>query len=224
MKNYENIKIAIIGANGKMGSMAVEVVNNLPNCAIVAKVLRGEDLDSVLKKVCPDIAIDFTDNTSVLANSRIIIANNVRPLIGTSGLCASEIEELAKRCKDQSLGGVIIPNFSLGVALVNKFALEMNKYFTDFSIIEFHHAKKKDKPSGTARYIANMLDQNEDEIASIRSDGFLAKLQLYANNEYERITIDHESFDRKSFIKGIEISIAKILQLNELVVGLENLI
>lgn len=218
------IKVAIVGANGKMGQLACESIASMSGYAIVTKVGSSDDLDSVLKQTKPDIAIELTSNLSVLKNTQIIIQNGVRPVVGSSGLLANQVDELAKLCKAQGLGGLIIPNFSLGIACVNKLASTLKEHFADFSVVEFHHTKKKDKPSGTARYMTQMLGVDESEIASIRSDGFLAKLQVYANSPHERIIIDHESFDRNSFHAGICLSIKKVTELTELVVGLENML
>lgn len=218
------IKVAIVGANGKMGIIATDVVNQLPGYKIVAKVGRTDDLDKILKLTNPDIAIELTSNISVLKNTQIIIKNKVRPIVGSSGLTSIEMQNLAMECDEIKLGGLILPNFSLGVACLNKIAGTLKDHFSDFSILEYHHRAKKDKPSGTARHMAQLLDVKEDEIASIRSDGFIAKLQLYANSPFERIMLDHESFDRKSFAPGIILSLKKIMELKQLIIGLENII
>lgn len=217
-------KIVIIGANGKMGKLAEETINQMVNFSIVAKITRGNNLSEVLKSFKPDIAIDLTSYTCVRENALTIIKNGVRPVIGTSGLLENEIEELQVCCQEQQLGGLFIPNFSVGMACINKLLRELKPYFSDFSIVEFHHAQKQDKPSGTARYTANMLGIDEKHIASIRTNGFLAKQQVYINSENERIIIDQESFSRNSFMQGIQLSITKVLQLNQFIVGLENIL
>lgn len=218
------IKIAIIGYKGKMGTLATELMSKQDNYTVVAKIGSSDNLDGILKNTQPDIAIELTSNKSVLENSQIIIDNHIRPVIGSSGLNQNEIDLLMAKCKMRNLGGLILPNFSLGVACLNKTALSLKEYFNDFSILEYHHRAKKDKPSGTARHIAHLLGNSEEEIAAIRSDGFVAKLQLYVNTPYERIMLDHESFDRKSFEPGILLSVIKVMELKELVVGLENII
>lgn len=218
------IKVAIIGAGGKMGQIAEKALSMLSTHTVVAKVGREDNLELVLQKTAPDIAIELTSHVSVLANTQTIIKNNVHPVIGSSGLLAAQIEELKILCHKKALGGLIMPNFSLGMAFMNKVARELEPYFDDFSIIEFHHRQKKDKPSGTAGYTAGILSVPEVEIASIRSNGFLAKQQLYINSLDERIIIDHESFNRDSFIPGIQLSLKMVMDLRELVVGLENIL
>lgn len=219
-----NKKIAVIGYQGKMGDLTCKLLENEDGYEVVAKIGRNDDLDQILKKTKPDIALDFTSHLSVFTNIQIIIENGVRPLIGSSGLSLDQIQVLQKKCAQKELGGLIIPNFSLGIAVLNKMAMILENNFDEFSVIEYHHSAKKDKPSGTARHMANLLNIPEDEIASVRGDGFVAKLQVYANTPYERLILDHESFDRKSFVPGIMLSLNQIMQLNHMVVGLENIL
>ncbi len=218
------IKIAIIGSNGKMGQLANQVVESMPNCSIVARISRHDDLNAVLKSAKPDVAIELTSHESVFANAHIIISHKVYPIIGSSGLKPADIETLSLLCANNKIGGIIAPNFSLGMALISKMAKNLKQYYDEFSIVEFHHAAKKDKPSGTARYTSQLLGLDEKDICSIRSDGFVAKQQLYVSSPGERILIDHENFDRSSFSKGISLCVNKVLSLDNLVVGLENIL
>jgi 4-hydroxy-tetrahydrodipicolinate reductase len=220
----KTIKAAIIGSNGKMGQLANQVTQSMPNCSIVAQITRHDDLDAVLKLTKPDIAIELTSHESVFHNTQTIITNRVFPIIGSSGLKHEDIETLSLLCSDHKIGGIIAPNFSLGMALISKMAKELKQYYDEFSIIEFHHAAKKDKPSGTARYTSQLLGTNEQDICSVRSNGFVSKQQLYVSSPGERILIDHENFDRNSFAKGISLCINKVLSLDSLVVGLENIL
>ncbi|MBI1274062.1 MAG: hypothetical protein GC131_08270 [Alphaproteobacteria bacterium] len=217
-------KIAIIGARGKMGQLATEAVGGMAGCSVVASVGRGDDLQKVLAATKPDIAIEVSSHLSVKENSLAIIKAGVRPIIGASGLVQSDIEELAALCSEKKLGGVVAPNFSVGMACFNKLARDLGRYFKDISIVEYHHAGKKDKPSGTARYTAGIAGLDPAAIASVRGDGFLAKQQLYASTPDERIVIDHESFSRRSFIAGIVLCAEKAMKLDRLVVGMEHLL
>lgn len=219
------MKIVLIGAHGKMGRLCLSLLNaSAESYAIVGQVTRNDDLAAILKANQPDIAIDFTDCKSVFTNSNIIIECGVRPLIGTSGLSIEQTKYLAQKMAALNLGGMIIPNFSLSIALINKFLQNSKQYFSEFSILEAHHRQKKDKPSATARHAAHLVNLAEEEIASIRSDAYLAKLEVVAHNPFERLTITHESFDRQNFSAGIKLSLGKIMQLNLLIIGLENLL
>ncbi|HEX5797680.1 MAG TPA: dihydrodipicolinate reductase C-terminal domain-containing protein [Candidatus Saccharimonadales bacterium] len=219
------IKVVVVGAKGRMGQIAVEVMNAAEGFEVVGEVDKDEDLDAILKQTTPDIAIEFSGSEAVKENSWTIVNNSVRPVIGSSGLSQAEIEELEKFCKEKGLGGILVPNFSLGMALSNKFAKELSRYFKDISIIEFHHTKKQDKPSGTARNTAQAVGIDESLIASVRSGAFVAKQQMFFARDGERVVIDHETFNRKdSFGGGILLSCQKVMGLSELVVGLEKIL
>nr|MBI1231931.1 hypothetical protein [Cytophagales bacterium] len=224
MREKMTYKIVIIGASGRMGQTAEEALGASENFNIVGRVGRQDDLEEILKETKPDVAIELTDHTSVLSNSQTIIKHGVRPVIGASGLKQDDIEQLAKDCKVQDIGGAVIPNFSIASAIANSMVGRLSQYFDDISIVEFHHAAKKDKPSGTARYVAEISGIPEKEIASIRSDGYLAKQQVYISGVGERLVIDHESFNRDSFKKGILIVCEKVMEFDELKLGLESII
>ena len=214
----------VIGANGKMGRIAIESIKTMNNFSVVSEIKREHDLDAALKEIQPDIALELTDHKNVKKNSWTIIKNNVRPIIGASGLSKDEIKEIEDYCNKNKLGGIVAPNFSLGIALITKIIKEIPLYFSDISVVEYHHSEKKDKPSGTARHTAELCKIDESAIASVRSNGFLAKQQIFISGTGERIIIDHESFNRSSFTKGIQLSCEKVLDFKTLKIGLENIV
>ena len=216
--------IVLIGANGKMGQIAKAAIENMPEFSIVHCAVRGENLAKILKSTKPDIALDLSNHESVTQNAWTIVEHNIKPLIGASGMSKEDIEKLKQICEQKKLGGLVVPNFSLAFAFINDMSKLLAKYYDDVSIVEYHHAEKKDKPSGTARNTAQILGLREDQIASVRAKGFLAKQQIYFQSDSERIIIDHESFSRKSFVKGIQLSVEKIMKLNSLYVGLESIL
>jgi 4-hydroxy-tetrahydrodipicolinate reductase len=218
------MKVAIIGAKGKMGILADEALSAMSSVKEIIRVYSGDDLNHVLESTKPDIAIELTSHLSVERNAWSILNNGVKPLIGASGLTKAQIEALVRSCAERNLGGLVVPNFSLGVAYMTKMTALMSRHFKDISIVEFHHAQKKDKPSGTASYTANLVGIAPETIASIRSPGFLAKQQVYINTEHERLIIDHESFSRQSFAQGIQLSVEALSKLSHMVVGLENIL
>ncbi len=218
------MKVAIIGAKGKMGVLADEALSAMPSVEEIIRVYSSDDLNRVLQNTRPDIAIELTSHLSVERNVKAIVNNGVKPLVGASGLTKAQIDDLCRHCAEHKLGGLIIPNFSLGVAYMTKLTAMMSRHFKDISIVEFHHAQKKDKPSGTASHTANLVGIAPETIASIRSPGFLAKQQVYINTEHERLIIDHESFSRQSFVQGIQLSIEVLSELSHMIVGLENIL
>ena len=219
MKKY---RVALIGSNGKMGKICLEEINNHKNLEIVAKINRDDDLDKVLSETNPDLAIEFTSSKSVYNNVKIILKHKIKTIVGTSGLLSNQIDEISNICKLDKIGTLIIPNFSLGMALITKISYDFSKYYKDTFIVEYHHTKKVDSISGTATHCSKIL--NTTNILSIRSDNFVAKHQINIAGDGERIILDHETFDRQSFKKGLGITLEKVFDLDHLIVGLENIL
>lgn len=207
------MKVAIIGAKGKMGAIATNVAIKL-GYSVVA-VERHHNLSEIIKNESPDFAIEFSGER-VKENCRTLLKRGVPTIIGSSGLSEADIEEFRQIC-EAKVGCIVAPNFSLGMMLCMRAVENMRPYFPHASIIEFHHSKKKDKPSGTAKFLAQRIGVEEKEIASVRSDAFMAKQQVYLGKEGERVVVDHESFSRDSFSGGIEIAYKKILAQKALV-------
>ena len=130
----QEIRVAIIGHKGKMGALSLAVVNQMTGYKLVASIGREDNLANALQESRADVAIELTSNESVLKNTRTIIENKVRPLIGSSGLTHEEMVLFREECSKSSLGGLIIPNFSIGIACINRAALMLKEHFTDFSI------------------------------------------------------------------------------------------
>lgn len=194
-----------------------------------------------------DIWVDFTIPAAVYDNVRFAVEHGFAPVVGTTGLTDEQEAELIKESKDRQLGGLIAPNFGMSAVLLMKFAKEAAKYFPDVEIIEMHHADKKDAPSGTALSTAKLIDQvrpthesSPDEVStldnvrggdyhgikihSVRLPGYIAHEQVLFGGAGEALTIRQDSFDRQSFMSGVKVALDKVLDLNQLVVGLENIL
>lgn len=194
-----------------------------------------------------DIWIDFTTPNAVYENVKYAITHHISPVVGTTGLTDQQESELIELSKKEKVGGLIAPNFGMSAVLLMKFAKEAAKYFPDVEIIEMHHADKKDAPSGTALATAKMIAENRPEhqsspdevetlknvrggdyqgikIHSVRLPGYVAHEQVLFGGEGEALTIRQDSFDRQSFMTGVKVALEKIDTLNELVVGLENIL
>lgn len=190
-----------------------------------------------------DIWIDFTTPHSVYANTKFALEHNIHPVIGTSGLTDPQIEELKTIAAKNNIGGIIVPNFGLSAVLLMKFSQEAAKYFPDVEVIEMHHADKLDAPSGTAIKTAELIaksrqqesiNQDDDparganyygvKVHSVRLPGYVAHEQVLFGGPGEALTIRQDSFDRESFMQGVKVAIEQVLNLSELVVGLENVL
>ena len=194
-----------------------------------------------------DIWIDFTTPKAVYDNVKFALEHHVSPVVGTTGMSDEQEAELIKISQKEKVGGLIAPNFGMSDVLLMKFAKEAAKYFPDAEIIEMHHADKKDAPSGTALATAKMIAKNRPEhetapdevetlenvrggdyqgikIHSVRLPGYIAHEQVLFGGPGEALTIRQDSFDRESFMGGVKVALEKVDQLDELVVGLENIL
>ena len=194
-----------------------------------------------------DIWLDFTVPAAVYENVRFALDHGMAPVVGTTGLTDEQEAQLVAESKKKHLGGVIAPNFGMSAVLLMKFAREAAKYFPDVEIIEMHHADKKDAPSGTALSTAKLIDQvrpkhesSPDEVTtldhvrggdyygikvhSVRLPGYVAHEQVLFGGAGEALTLRQDSFDRQSFMSGVKVALEKVLDLDELVIGLENIL
>lgn len=193
-----------------------------------------------------DVWIDFTIPAAAFENAKFAIEHGIHPVVGTSGMSDDQVSELQKLAADKGVGGIIAPNFGLSAVLLMKFAKEAAKYMPDVEIIEMHHADKLDAPSGTALSTAKMIDEvrgnhptpksdetlsgvrggdyNGIKIHSVRLPGYIAHEQVLFGGKGEALTIRQDSFDRGSFMSGVEIAVPAAAKATKLIVGLENIL
>lgn len=242
------IRILINGASGKMGQPAVRTLLNHPEFILVGQTGRQHNLAAEIKSTQAQVVLDLTNAETVLKNTETIIEAGARPVIGTSGLIADQIKKLQARCNQLKLGGIIAPNFSISAVLMMKHAQEMAKYFSHIEIIEMHHDKKQDSPSGTAIHTADMLAatriptentrqltketvpgargavHQDIHIHSVRLPGLVAHQQIIFGSAGETLTIRHDTIDRECFMPGIVLACKKVMELDHLVSGLEHVL
>lgn len=242
------IPVLINGAHGKMGQITAKTLACHADFSLVKQTGRSDDLVNEIKKSGAKIVIDFTNAHSVYDNTKAIIESGAHPIIGTSGLTKEQIQELQKQCAELRRGGIIAPNFSLGAVLMMKYAQEVAKYFPQVEIIEMHHDGKLDSPSGTAVRTAEMIAATRKEhitaqktlretlpgargasyqnisIHAIRLPGLVAHQQILFGGLGETLSIKHDSIDRQCFMPGVVLACKKVMELNELVIGLEHIL
>jgi 4-hydroxy-tetrahydrodipicolinate reductase len=258
-------KIAMFGICGKMGiSMTRELIKekDMDICAGFDMSRVGEDIGSLLgqgrtgKKVSgnlseilalkPDLIVDFTNAQTAFKTAKWALENNIDLIIGATGLSKEELKDI-ESAAGKSMGKVfVIPNFSIGAVVMIKVSGMIAKYFDNCEIIELHHDKKKDAPSGTsiftAENIANhkifsdvRLKDGETEILessrgaftdgihvhSVRMPGYLAHQEVIFGTVGQTLTIRHDSVDRLSFYPGLLLAIKKIESLSNYTYGLD---
>lgn len=241
------IRVLINGAKGRMGQEAVQAVSADPELELVGQTDLGDDLSAELKRTEAQVAVDFTTAEVAFHNTRLILDSGVRPVIGTSGLLPEQVSALQARCSELGLGGVIAPNFAIGAVLMMKFSAEAARYLPHVEILEIHHDRKADAPSGTAVKTADLISRarqttppplEERElyegargasvqgipVHSVRLPGFVAHQEVIFGGKSESLTLRHDSLHRESFMPGVCLACKKAPALQELVYGLEHVL
>lgn len=253
-----NIRIIVAGAFGKMGNETCNMIEEEERFQLVAIVdpkmrQRGNapvfpNVSEALQQVEADVFVDFTTPSVVYEHVTTAIQFGVRPVIGTTGLNNDQIAVIQSLCEEKEIGAIIAPNFSVGAILMMKFAQMAANYFPHVEIIEYHHEKKIDAPSGTAIKTADLIQQtlsndmgnkmsNSEtlsrarganyegiQIHSVRLPGLLAHQEVIFGGDGQLLTIRHDTLHRSSFMPGVKFAIFEVMKLKELVYGLEQLI
>ncbi|MFA6431786.1 MAG: 4-hydroxy-tetrahydrodipicolinate reductase [Candidatus Margulisiibacteriota bacterium] len=220
------IKVIVNGAKGKMGDETVKAVGKEPELELIAALDAGDDLAGKIISSKADVVVDFTHPGSVLANIKIILASKAHAVIGTTGLAADDLKIIESLCKANNVNCLVAPNFAIGAVLMMQFAKEASKYMKDVEIIEFHHAQKVDKPSGTAIKTAQMIKEvtkTDVPTHSVRLPGLVAHQEVIFGGLGQTLTIRHDTINREAFMPGVIMAIKKIGGANGFVYGLENL-
>ncbi|RSJ20416.1 4-hydroxy-tetrahydrodipicolinate reductase [Streptococcus intermedius] len=195
-----------------------------------------------------DVWVDFTTPKVAYEHTRFALEHDFAPVVGTTGFTSDEIEELIELSRKRELGGLIAPNFAVGAVLLMQFAAQAAKYFPNVEIIELHHDQKKDAPSGTAIKTAELINKvrpqkpqgamDEKEVLpgargaeldgmrihAVRLPGLVAHQEVIFGGQGEGLTLRHDSYDRQSFMTGVNLGIKEVVNKKELVYGLEYLL
>jgi len=261
-----HIKIVINGALGKMGRQVIKAVLSKPELDIVGAVEEkvtqqylplletselipfSSDLDSLLESHKADVVVDFTNATAAMAAVRIATKRKVNMVIGTTGLSEENLREIERLCQANNVGVMVAPNFSLGAVLLMHLSKIAAKFLDYAEIIEMHHAKKIDAPSGTAIATAKaMLEargkpfiypKTEKEaisntrggqiegiaIHSLRLPGFMAGQEVILGGLGETLSLRSETISRESYMPGVCLAIKEMTKHKGLVYGLDTLL
>ncbi len=227
-----------------MGNLTCTTLREQADLQLVGELERKDLLAERLAELRPDVVVDFTEPGCVFKNSLIIVEAGIRLVIGTSGLLAEEVEELARRCLERQIGGVIAPNFALGAVLMMRFADEAARHLETAEIIEAHHPRKLDVPSGTAlstagriarrtggislggvpRSPARGMDIQGIPVHSIRLSGLVAEQEVLFGGTGETLSIVHRIYGREAFMPGVLLACRRVMALQRLVVGLDEIL
>lgn len=252
------IKVLVSGALGRMGRTVVSAVKSDAELELVGAVdiFEGEvegvkvetDLSAALKKYNPEVMVDFTRPDSVFKNVMTAIENKVSPVVGTTGLSDEQKNKIREAAEKFDTPVFIAPNFAIGAVLMMLLSQKVAKYMPDVEIIELHHDKKLDAPSGTAELTAKMISEvrpshkqgHPDEkerlehvrgadfdgikIHSVRLPGYVAHQEVIFGGLGQTLTIRHDSTGRDSFMPGVILACKKVRSLKGLTVGLDKIL
>ncbi|MEK9703148.1 MAG: 4-hydroxy-tetrahydrodipicolinate reductase [Deltaproteobacteria bacterium] len=244
----KNIRVLVNGAKGRMGQEVVKAVTAAADLELVDQTDLGDDLIARIKASQAQAVVDFTTAAVAFENTRKILEAGVHPVVGTSGLLAEQVAELQQMAKDKDIGGLIAPNFAIGAVLLMKYAQDAAKYLPDVEVIELHHNRKADAPSGTAVKTAQLIAEARQEIPkalveekelfegargsevhgvrvhSLRLPGLVAHQEVIFGGTGETLTIRHDSIHRESFMPGVCLACRKVIGTQQLFYGLEHLL
>jgi 4-hydroxy-tetrahydrodipicolinate reductase len=234
-----------------MGSEVCRAVDGAEDLDLVAMVDVGDWLFNV-SDAGAQVVVDFTTPDTVMDNIRWCIDQGISAVIGTSGFDAERIATVREWLDgaDNGVGVLIAPNFAIGGVLMMQFAAKAARFFDSVEIIEMHHPKKLDAPSGTARRTAEMIaearaaaqlgempDATTSEyddargarvegipVHSVRLQGMVAHQEVLLGTQGEALTIRHDSFDRASFMPGVLLAVRSVLSRPGLTLGLDPLL
>ena len=243
----EQLAVAVLGANGRMGAEAVKAVEAAADLKLVAALGRNDSLDALVDAGAR-IVVDLTVPESTEANVRFAVEHGMHAVVGTTGWDAERLGRLQELLNGRSGVGVLIaPNFALGSVLASAFAAKASRYFESVEIVELHHPEKVDAPSGTAVRTAQLVAAEREaaglpaspdattselpgargcdvggvRVHSVRLRGLVAHQEVLLGGPGEQLTIRHDSFDRASFMPGVLLGVRNIASRPGLTVGLD---
>lgn len=241
------IRVAIIGARGRMGSQAVSAVGNAEDMEVVAQIGRGDSLEAMVDAGATHM-VDLSVPSATADNVAFAIEHGIHAVVGATGWDEERLASVRKQLEAKPDVGVLIaPNFALGAVLAAQFAAQAAPYFESVEVIEMHHPDKVDAPSGTADRTARMIAEARAEagtapspdatetdpdgsrgavidgvnVHAVRLRGLVAHQEVLLGSVGEMLTIRHDSFDRVSFMSGVLLGLRTVAQRPGLTHGLE---
>lgn len=236
------LRVAVIGEAGRMGRATCEAVTADPGLELVARVGSADSLDAVLDAGA-DVAVEFTTPATVKANTTWLLGRGVHVVVGATGLSEEDVAALREATGPAHC--LVAPNFAIGAVLAMRFAREAAAHFDHAEIIELHHDRKVDAPSGTALRTARGIAEAREHVAglpgprgepargqvvdgvpvhSVRLPGLVAHHEIIFGGDGQTLSIRHDSIDRSSFMPGVLLAVKRIPSLPGLTEGLEALL
>ena len=239
------MKVVVAGALGRMGGEVCRAVDAADDLVLVGgfdRVRSGEDLARVLgltkpsgklyddvtdlyDATTPDVVVDFTVYPVTVDVAREAVERRISPVVGATGWTDEEIVNFESMCDEYAVGAAIVPNFAIGAVLAMRFSEIAARFFPTAEIVEFHHDRKLDAPSGTAKLTAKRIAAASGRasvpIHSVRLRGLVAHQESLFGGDGETLTIRHDSLDRASFMAGVLLVVRNVRNQTKLTIGLD---
>lgn len=242
------LRVAVLGAKGRIGSEAVTAIEAADDLELVASLGRGDRLET-LADAGAQAVVELTTPASVMGNLDFCVRHGIHAVVGTTGWTDERLAQLTTWLAGSPGTGVLIaPNFSIGAVLTMKFAEQAARWFESVEVVELHHPNKADAPSGTATRTAQLIaaarakagsapqpdatttaldgargaDVDGVPVHAIRLRGLLAHQEVLLGGEGETLTIRHDSLHHSSFMPGILLGVRRVVTTPGLTFGLEN--
>ncbi|WP_431041866.1 4-hydroxy-tetrahydrodipicolinate reductase [Streptomyces sp. P1-3] len=242
------LRVAVIGAKGRIGSEAVRAVEAAEDMELVAALGRGDKLETLVEAGA-QVAVELTDPGAVMGNLDFLVRHGIHGVIGTTGWTDDRLAQLrAWLAAAPEVGVLIAPNFSIGAVLTMRFAQQAARFFESVEVIELHHPDKADAPSGTATRTAQLIaaaraeagcapqpdatvtaldgargaDVDGVPVHSVRLRGLLAHQEVLLGDPGETLTIRHDSTHHSCFMPGILLGVRRVVSTPGLTFGLEH--
>jgi 4-hydroxy-tetrahydrodipicolinate reductase len=219
------IRVVASGAAGRMGQAVCEAVEGAEDMTLVkADPALGVELGDVLGDA--DVVVDFTTPDTALANVRTCLEVGVHVVVGTTGF---DLDAARAAAESSSANCFIAPNFAIGAVLLMEAAQLAARHMPECEIVELHHDRKLDAPSGTAKRTAELIEAAggnvHEPIHSVRLPGLVAHQEVIFGGEGQTLSIRHDSIDRRSFMPGVLLAVRRVADLpDRFTVGLEKLL
>lgn len=241
------IKVAVIGAAGRMGAQSVAAVEAATDLVLAAALERDDDVGA-LSAEDVDVAIDFTVPSQTEATVHALVAAGIHAVVGTTGWTEEALDRLREKVAGTTTGVLVAPNFALSAVLAMRFAAQAARYFDSAEVIELHHPAKVDAPSGTAAHTARLIAQARAAagaepmpdattsslpgargalvdgvpVHAVRLAGLVAHEEVLFGNPGEQLTIRTDTVDRAAFMPGVLLAVRTVASRPGLAVGLDS--
>lgn len=220
------IRVVVAGAAGKMGQAVCEAVEEAEDTVLAGRAdpALGTELGELLGEA--DVVVDFTVPDTALDNVRACLAAGVHVVVGTTGF---DLEAAREAAEWSQANCFVAPNFAIGAVLMMELAQRIAAHMPECEIVELHHDRKLDAPSGTAKRTAELIaaagGNVHEPIHSVRLPGLVAHQEVIFGGVGQTLSLRHDSIDRRSFMPGVLLAVRKVGQLpDRFTVGLEKLL